>query len=101
MPATFTRFPSPLGELILTASDTSLTGVHFPTSRHLPPLHGVERRSAGQYDRDAPASALIARARHQLVDYFGRTRTTFDLPLEPPGTSLQRVVCDMLRTIPY
>src|SRR5213080_902466 len=97
MPATFTRFPSPLGELILTASDTALTGVHFPTSRHLPPLHGVERRTAGEDDGDGPASALLARARHQLDEYFARTRTTFDLPLDPPGTTFQRVVWDLLR----
>ena len=101
MPATFTRFPSPLGELILTASDTALTGVHFPTSRHLPPLHGVERRTAGEDDGDGPASALLARARHQLEEYFARTRTTFDVPLDPPGTTFQRVVWDLLRTIPY
>src|SRR5213592_421851 len=101
MPATFTRFPSPLGELILTASDTALTGVHFPTSRHVPPLHGVERRTAGEDDGDGPASALLARARHQLDEYFARTRTTFDVPLDPPGTTFQRVVWDLLRTIPY
>src|SRR6266705_2149274 len=50
MRTTFTRFPSPLGELVLTASDTALTGVHFPTSRHGPPLHEVERTTGAEDD---------------------------------------------------
>src|SRR2546427_12385838 len=43
----------------------------------------------------------LARARHQLDEYFARTRTTFDLPLDPPGTTFQQQVWDLLRTIPY
>ncbi len=97
----FIRFRSPLGELVLTASDTALTGVQFPTSRHGPPLHEVERRAGGEDDGHGPASALLARARHQLDEYFARTRTTFDLPLDPPGTTFQQQVWDLLRTIPY
>ena len=38
-----TRFESPIGELVITASDAGVSGVYFPTSRHVPPLHGVER----------------------------------------------------------
>src|SRR5437867_12550009 len=98
MPATFTRFPSPLGELILTASDTALTGVHFPTCRHVPPLHGVERRPAGGDEADGAASALPRRGRHQLLAYFAPTRTTVDLPLDPPGTAFPRVPWALLRT---
>src|SRR3989442_166111 len=63
MRTAFIRFPSPLGELVLTASDTALTGVQFPTSRHGPPLHEVERRAGGEDDGHGPASALPARAR--------------------------------------
>ena len=101
MRTTFTRFPSPLGELVLTASDTALTGVHFPTSRHGPPLHEVEQRTGAEDDGHGSASALLARARHQLEEYFARTRTSFDLPLAAPGTTFQRQVWDLLRTIPY
>ena len=48
MPTAFTRIHSPLGELTLVASDTGLTAVHFPTSRHVPPLHVVERGTGGE-----------------------------------------------------
>jgi len=93
MPTTFARFPSPLGELVLTASETALTGVYFPTSRHVSRLHGVERGTGGE--------DVLARARQQLSEYFARARTTFELALDPPGTDFQRQVWDALRAIPY
>ena len=93
MPTTFTRFPSPLGELVLTASETALTGVYFPTSRHVSRLHGVERGTGGE--------DVLARARQQLSEYFARARTTFELALDPPGTDFQRQVWAALRAIPY
>ena len=93
MPTTFARFPSPLGELVLTASETALTGVYFPTSRHVSRLHGVERGTGGE--------DVLARARQQLSEYFARARTTFELALDPPGTDFQRQVWAALRAIPY
>jgi methylated-DNA-[protein]-cysteine S-methyltransferase len=86
------RVPSPVGELTLVASDTALMAVHFPTAPLVPPLHVVERGSGGE---------VLARARQQLEEYFARTRTTFDLPLEPVGSAFQRRVWDALRAIPY
>ena len=92
MPTTFTRFPSPLGELVLTASETALTGIYFPTSRHVPSLDDVER---------GPGGEVLARTRDQLSEYFARTRTTFDLPLQPSGTPFELRVWEELREIPF
>ena len=92
-----TRLESPIGELVITASDAGLTGVYFPTSRHVPPLHEVERGTGGE----APASGLLARAREQLAEYFARTRTTFDLPLDAAGSPFEQRVWGALCTIPY
>ena len=92
-----TRFESPIGELVITASDAGLTGVYFPTSRHVPPLHEVERGTGGE----ALASGLLARAREQLAEYFACTRTTFDLPLDAAGSPFEQRVWGALRTIPY
>jgi methylated-DNA-[protein]-cysteine S-methyltransferase len=87
-----TRLESPLGELVITASDAGLTAVWFPG----PDLPAVQpdggRRSA---------TAVLARAREQLAEYFAGSRTAFDLPLAPAGTAFQRRVWDALRTIPY
>ena len=86
------RFASPIGELVITASDAGLTGVWFPGTGKVP---------AGRADGRGPASALLARACEQLAQYFSRIRTTFDIPLDAPGTAFQRRVWDVLRTIPY
>ena len=99
MHTTFTRFLSPLGELVLTASETALTGVRFPTSRHVPPLHGAESPRAAE--RRGAGGEVLARACQQLTEYFVRTRTTFDLPLDPTGTPFELRVWEELRAIPF
>lgn len=40
-------------------------------------------------------------ARAQLLEYFGGTRKSFDLPLAPRGTVFQRKVWNSLLRIPY
>ena len=52
-------------------------------------------------DGSGPAGAVLARTREQLNEYFARTRTTFDLPLDPAGSAFERRVWDALRAIPY
>jgi len=93
MPAV-SHFPSPVGELTLTASDTALTGVYFPSSRHGPP----PIVAAGE---SGPASEILSRARQQLAEYFARARMTFDVPLAAEGTDFEHRVWDALRTIPF
>ncbi len=97
MPTTFTRFPSPVGELILTASETALKAVFFPVRRNrsAPEAGWVEDDGRGA------AGALLAAVRRQLTEYFEGTRTTFDLPLDGTGSTFERRVWDLLRTIPY
>ena len=85
---TSTIFASPIGDLVLTASDTALTGVYFPTSRR------AEIGAAGEND-------VLIMARQQLAEYFARERTSFDLPLDPTGTSFEQRVWRLLRDIPY
>ncbi|HEY6807809.1 MAG TPA: methylated-DNA--[protein]-cysteine S-methyltransferase [Gemmatimonadales bacterium] len=92
MTAYVTRFPSPVGELILTASAHALTGVYFPTSRHGPPPVGTP---------DDGAHAVLARTRLELTEYFAGARTTFDLPLDPSGSEFELQVWALLRAIPY
>ncbi|PYO41556.1 MAG: cysteine methyltransferase [Gemmatimonadetes bacterium] len=95
MPTTFTHFPSPLGELVLTASETGLAGVYFPTSAHIRGEAWVED------DGQGPAAKILARTREQLAAYFACTRTKFDLPLEPTGTPFELRVWEELRAIPF
>ena len=44
---------------------------------------------------------LLKEADRQITEYFGGTRTTFDLPLEPEGTEFERAVWSALLTIAY
>ncbi len=99
MTLAFIRVATPLGELVLTTSGTALTGIYFPTSRRGPaPTH-----QAGwvEVNGEGPEAELLARARTQLGEYFARTRTTFDLPLEALGSAFEHRVWNALRTIPY
>ena len=90
-----TRIATPIGELTLTASDTALTGVYFPKSRHGPPP------ILSTADATGPAAEILKRARQQLAEYFARSRMTFDLPLAAEGTEFEHRVWDALRTIPF
>jgi methylated-DNA-[protein]-cysteine S-methyltransferase len=85
----YTVLSSPVGELLLTASDDGLTGLQFS-----PHLTGPDDR--GQRD-DAAFSAVVG----QLEEYFAGRRTTFDLRLCPIGTPFQRRVWDAIADIPY
>jgi methylated-DNA-[protein]-cysteine S-methyltransferase len=87
-----TRLETPLGDLVITASEAGLTGVWFP-GPELPAFQPDGGRGS--------ASSALARAREQLAEYFAGSRTAFDLPLAPAGTAFQRRVWDALRTIPY
>jgi methylated-DNA-[protein]-cysteine S-methyltransferase len=106
---------SPVGDLVLTASETGLTGVYFPTSRHhlvvgspspVSP-HSLTSSSAGPHPlTPSPVGRggtndLLNRVEAQLNEYFAGSRTTFDLPLEPSGTDFQLSVWELLRKIPY
>jgi methylated-DNA-[protein]-cysteine S-methyltransferase len=97
MPITFTRLPSPVGELLLTASESAITGIYFPSHDRVP----KDRAGWQEDDGRGSASEVLARASQQLTEYFAGRRTTFDLPLDPSGTAFQRRVWDALRTIPY
>ncbi|HYL20259.1 MAG TPA: methylated-DNA--[protein]-cysteine S-methyltransferase [Gemmatimonadales bacterium] len=89
---TGTRLASPIGELVITASDSGVTGVWFP---------GADLSGVRPDDGRQPRSSLLARACEQLTAYFVKDRKTFDLPLEPAGTAFQRRVWTALRAIPY
>lgn len=85
---TSTTFPSPIGVLVLTASESALTGVYFPNGRRV------------QVGKDGDSAVLRATAR-QLSEYFAGKRMSFDLPLAAAGTPFEQRVWSLLREIPY
>ena len=90
-----TRFKSPLGTIILAATDKGLAGLWFDGQRHLPTeLSGA---AVWRTEDDHP---VFKRAINQLEDYFAGARSTFDLPLDlSHGTAFQQSVWQALLAI--
>lgn len=87
-----TTFNSPLGPVIVAATDRGVAGVWFEGQRHLPD------RSAWRVDDRHP---VLVRAVRQLGEYFAGRRTAFDLPLDlHGGTAFQQSVWQALLRIP-
>jgi len=85
----YATMPSPVGELLLTASDAGLTGVYLP-GEGLAPEPDWEHEPA-----------RFSECRRQLDEYFAGDRVTFSLPLAAPGTPFQREVWTKLLEIGF
>jgi methylated-DNA-[protein]-cysteine S-methyltransferase len=89
--------PSPVGDLMLAASDTHIVTVRFaPHTTTEAESRGWIRATGG-----TPADGILAEARAQLEAYFAGERTTFELPIAPEGTEFQKQVWNALRAIPF
>ena len=82
---------SPLGRLLLAASDAGLCGVYFEEHRHFPGAQGWQE---GEHPH-------LTRAAMQLDAYFNGSLRAFDLPLDPQGTPFQQAVWRHLSTVAY
>jgi methylated-DNA-[protein]-cysteine S-methyltransferase len=74
---------TPLGELTVSEEDGAIVALDWGRGR------------------DQARTPLLDRAIAQIQDYFDGRRTSFDLPLMPPGTAFQRRVWAALLEIPY
>jgi methylated-DNA-[protein]-cysteine S-methyltransferase len=83
---------SPLGEVLLIASEKGLLEVFLPTSKGVP---------ATTSERHDPGFGCLPEARSQLHAYFTGSLQTFDLPLDLSGSPFQLSVWNALTTIPY
>jgi methylated-DNA-[protein]-cysteine S-methyltransferase len=88
----YQSYGSPLGSLLLAASEQGLCGLYFEEHRH---FRGPQGWIASQ---DHPH---LRRAAGQLDEYFAGRRSTFDLPLDLTGTPFQRKVWDHLAQVQY
>jgi methylated-DNA-[protein]-cysteine S-methyltransferase len=85
-------YDSPMGTMLLAASDRGLAGVWFVGQRHGPDSSGW---------RADPEHPVLRQAIAQLQAYFAGERQEFDLPLDlQAGTPFQQDVWDALRRIP-
>jgi methylated-DNA-[protein]-cysteine S-methyltransferase len=86
------HYESPLGTMLLAATDRGLAGLWFVGQRHGPDSSGW---------REDAAHPVLLQAAAQLADYFAGRRTQFDLPLDlQGGTPFQQSVWHELQAIP-
>ena len=86
------RHESPLGPMIVAATDLGLAGLWFEGQRHLPDTSTWP---------EAPTHPVLLEAVAQLRDYFAGRRTQFELPLDlHGGTAFQQSVWQALLAIP-
>jgi methylated-DNA-[protein]-cysteine S-methyltransferase len=87
------HYESPLGTMLLAATDRGLAGLWFLGQRHGPDSRGW---------REDPAHPVLQQAMAQLADWFAGERTGFDLPLDlQAGTPFQQDVWAALLAIPH
>ena len=85
----YTTTPSPIGMLHIVGDDRYLRHIFFPA-------HAPQPAPSWQ-----PVDSLPYPAVEQLSAYFAGTRTEFDLPLNPEGTTFQLEVWAALEEIPF
>jgi methylated-DNA-[protein]-cysteine S-methyltransferase len=84
------RATTPLGDILLAASEHGLAGLWFDGQTHHPGVLCAPEDAAQRH---------IARALAELDDYWQRPRSGFETPLDVRGTEFQRLVWRALREI--
>jgi methylated-DNA-[protein]-cysteine S-methyltransferase len=88
----YVEHESPVGTLMLAATECGVAGVYFSGHRRFTGHHGWT------LDGGQP---LLQRLRSQLDEYFAGERREFDLPLDLAGTAFQKRVWSRLLALPF
>lgn len=83
---------SPIGPLLLVATDGALTQIWFD---------GLRRARDDETEVSHADAEVLGATAVQLTEYFAGERRTFDVPLRALGTEFQRAVWDALVAIPW
>lgn len=87
------RYTSPLGNMLLAADDTGLTGAWFEDQKYF---------AAGLADDCTETNTpILSEAKGWLDIYFSGKQPDFTPPLHPVGTAFQQKVWQILLQIPY
>jgi methylated-DNA-[protein]-cysteine S-methyltransferase len=89
-------YTSPVGRLVLIASDAGLRAVLWDGDD--PARAGLGTAPLHETDHPSP---VLAETRRQLDAYFAGARTSFDLPLDLQGTPFQQEAWRALAEIPF
>lgn len=89
---TYTRIASPLGPLLLAATEQGIRGVYFDQHRYPPRMEAW---------REHDAHPLLRSLTLQLEEFFAGKRERFTLPLDLVGTPFQCAVWQALQELPF
>jgi methylated-DNA-[protein]-cysteine S-methyltransferase len=84
---------SPLGRLLLTSNGGLLTGIYMEGQKYFP-------QNTEAWHESAQIDPLI-QTQQQLGEYFAYQRQSFNIPINPQGTTFQKQVWQLLLQIPF
>ena len=85
-------FPSPIGDITVSAENGAIVGVHIEGDRYFTTI-------PDGWVRDSENS-LLSQFKKELDEYFAGERASFDVPFAFQGTEFQRLVWQALQHIP-
>jgi len=88
----YETYDSPVGGMLLAASEAGITGVYFIRQKHFPGRQGWTRN---------PDHRHLRRAKAQLEEYFAGRRKAFELALDPHGTDYQKAIWRAIATVGF
>lgn len=89
----YDTYDSPIGGMLLAATNDGLAGVYFDRQKHHP--------GKGRDWERHPANPHLKRTKAQLAEYFAGKRRKFDLALDPAGTDFQKAVWQAISGVPF
>jgi len=90
------KYVSPVGEILLSASDGALTQLYFVGGVTTPP--DLHCNAADEHKNDL---SILEETKKQLDAYFAKKLKKFTLPLNPSGTAFRKKVWEALCAIEY
>ncbi|HTH43508.1 MAG TPA: methylated-DNA--[protein]-cysteine S-methyltransferase [Oxalicibacterium sp.] len=87
---------SPIGTLLLAATDKGVCGIYFEEHRHFKGKDGWQVAVSSE-----GAHRHLTETARQLNEYFAGDRKAFDVPLDLSGTAFQCAVWEELHAIPF
>ena len=81
-----------IGDLLLVASPTQLTGIYFAERDHAPALENLKHD---------PSLPVLRQAVAELNEYLGGERATFSVPMHYGGTGFQHEIWNQIAQIPF
>lgn len=91
----YIEHPSPIGILLIAATDVGICGIYFEEHKHF------KGKDSWLEKPTQAAMQHLKKAATQLDEYFAGQRTEFDVALDMTGTEFQRGVWTALTAIPF